>query len=221
MKKIILSLISGLFLFSQTASAAGLNVGVSGTMGLFAATGSESQTDADGLEGTTVQEDTEIGAGGWASIFLEGTMGKVTLGVDYVPEPFSTETAETRKHDQQTAGSDAVTNGQNTVQVDFEELTTIYLSVAVTDNLYVKGGFSSIDVITNESLHTGSTYGNTTLDGTTLGVGYNYSLDNGMFVRAEGNYISFDGVSLTSNDNTIKLKNLDGVTGAISIGKSF
>ena len=33
--------------------------------------------------------------------------------------------------------------------------------------------------------------------------------------------MSFDGVSLTSADNTIKLKNLDGVTGTVSIGKSF
>ena len=150
MKKIILSLISGLFLFSQTASAVGVNIGVSGTMGLFAASGSESQSDADGLEGTTKQEAREYGAGGWGSIFVEGTMGKLTLGVDYVSDVFSTETAETHKNDQQTEGSDSVTAGENRVQVDFEELTTIYASVALTDNFYVKGGVSTIDVITNE-----------------------------------------------------------------------
>ena len=221
MKKIILSLISGLFLFSQTASAVGVNIGVSGTMGLFAASGSESQSDADGLEGTTKQEAREYGAGGWGSIFVEGTMGKLTLGVDYVSDVFSTETAETHKNDQQTEGSDSVTAGENRVQVDFEELTTIYASVALTDNFYVKGGLSTIDVITNESLHTGSSYGNTSLDGTSIGMGYNHTMDNGVFIRAESNYINFDGVTLTSNDNTIKLKNLDGVTGAISIGKSF
>jgi len=42
-----------------------------------------------------------------------------------------------------------------------------------------------------------------------------------MFVRAEGNYMSFDGASLTSNDNTITLNNLDGVSASLSIGKSF
>ena len=42
-----------------------------------------------------------------------------------------------------------------------------------------------------------------------------------MFVRVEGSYMDFDGVTLTANDNTIKLKSLDGVTGKISIGKSF
>ena len=33
--------------------------------------------------------------------------------------------------------------------------------------------------------------------------------------------MNFDGVSLTANDNTIRLKSLDGVTGKVSIGKSF
>ena len=73
----------------------------------------------------------------------------------------------------------------------------------------------------NESLNTGSAYGNSTLDGSSIGFGYNMDMDNGLCVRAEGNYMTFDGVSLTSADNTIKLKNLDGVTGKISVGKSF
>lgn len=222
MKKTILSLIAGLFLFSTTASAeVGLNIGVSGTMGLFAATGSEAQSDATGTEGTTLQEAREIGAGGWGSAFIEGRMGKFALGVDYVPDVFSTDTAETHKNDQQTEGSDAVTAGESRVQVDFEEMLTMYASFSLTDNFYVKAGVTSIDVITNENLHTGSAYGNTSLDGNVLGMGYHMEMDNGVFIRAEGNYMSFDGVTLSSNDNTLKLKNLDGVTAAISVGKAF
>ena len=120
-------------------------------------------------------------------------------------------------------GPDETSNAvsENKVQVDFEDLTTMYATFDVTDNLYVKAGISSVEVITNENLTTGSSYGNTTLDGTSLGVGYDMDMDNGLFVRAEGNYMNFDGASLTSNDNTIKLKNLDGVTAAILVGKSF
>ena len=43
----------------------------------------------------------------------------------------------------------------------------------------------------------------------------------GFFVRAEGSYTEFDGTSLSSNDNIITLKNLQGVNGVLSIGKSF
>ena len=217
MKKIILSLVSVMFLISTASAEIGVNIGVSGTMGLFAATGSEEQTG----EKTDKHQDTEIGAGSWGSVFLEKEIGRFAIGVDFVSDVFSTDTVETQMTDKRTENSDAATSGVNKVQVDFEDLATLYATFNVTDNLYVKAGMSTIEVITNESLNTGSAYGNTTLDGSSIGFGYNMDMDNGLFVRAEGNYMSFDGVSLTSADNTIKLKNLDGVTGKISVGKSF
>ena len=76
-------------------------------------------------------------------------------------------------------------------------------------------------MITNESLGTGGSYGNTDLDGTMLGLGYRKTMDNGMFVGFEGNYLDFDGASLTSGDMTVNLKNLNGVTGKVSLGRSF
>jgi hypothetical protein len=217
MKKIILSLVSALFLFSTASAEIGVNIGLSGTTGLFAATGSEEQTG----EKTDKHQDSEIGAGAWGSIFFEKELGRFAIGVDYVSDVFSTDTVETQMTDKRTENSDTATSGVNSVQVDFEDLTTLYATFNVTDTLYVKAGMSSVEVITNESLNTGSSYGNTTIDGSSIGIGYNMDMDNGLFVRAEGNYMSFDGASLTSNDNTIKLKNLDGVTATLSVGKSF
>ena len=221
MKKIILSLVSGLFLISTASADIGLNIGVTGTTALFVATGSESQTDADGLEGTTIQDDTEMGAGGFASIFIEKEFGRFAIGYDHTPEVFSTDTAETLKNDQRTANSAAVTVSTNKVQVDFDEMNQIYVKAMVTENMYVRAGAMSVDVKTNETLETGSTYGDTSLDGTSIGIGYHKELDNTLFIRVEGQYMSFDGVTLSSNDNTLKLKNLDGVTGSISVGKAF
>ena len=106
-----------------------------------------------------------------------------------------------------------------------EDLTTIYVGAMITDSLYVKAGAMRVDVITNESLATGASYGNTELDGTMFGMGYHVANDNGAFFRFEGNYMTFDGATQrstgTAADNTIELKNLDGVSGKISIGKSF
>ena len=42
-----------------------------------------------------------------------------------------------------------------------------------------------------------------------------------MFIRAEGSYMTFDGASLSSNDNKITLSNLDGLSGKLAIGRSF
>ena len=221
MKKIILSLVSVMFLISNASADLGVNIGISGTTALFVATGSESQTDADGTEGTTKQEDTELGAGAYGSIFIEKTFGRFAIGYDHTPNVLSTDTAETHKNDQRTEKSEASTNSTNKVQVDFDEMNQFYVSALITENMYVRAGVLTVDVVTNENLETGSSYGNTSLDGTAVGIGYHKELDNTLFFRVEGQYMQFDGVTLSSNDNTLKLKNLDGVTGSISIGKAF
>ena len=219
MKKLSLIIISGLYLFTTSAFAEiGLNIGVSGSAGIFGATAKETHT------GTVTTQDSasEIAAVGYGSIFLEKEFGMITVGVDYVPTPFESETAETAKQDDQTANPAAAakTVVTNKVQVDLTDLTTMYVGLNVTENAYVRLGYATMDVETNENLGTGSSYGNTSLDGTVYGVGYQKDLDE-MFIRVEGTYMDFDGVSLTANDNTITLKNLDGLTGKLSIGKSF
>ncbi len=222
MKKLSLIIISGLYLFTTSAFAEiGVNIGVSGSAGIFGATAKETHTTS-ATGSTTADQASEIAAVGYGSIFLEKEFGMITVGVDYVPTPFESETAETQKRDDQTANpaAAAVTEVVNKVQVDLTDLTTMYVGLNVTENAYVRFGYATMDVETNENLGTGSSYGNTSLDGTVYGVGYQKDLD-AMFIRVEGTYMDFDGVSLTANDNTITLKNLDGLTGKLSIGKSF
>ena len=226
MKKIILTLFLGLFMFISKASAEiGVNVGISGQLGLYAATATEFD---EGTHGTTsgpdeTNKESEFLGLGYGSIFIEKTLGQYLLvGIDYVPSALETETSETIVDDK--GATDASTRQTNKVQVDFEDLTTYYVGLNLGDSgAYVKAGIVTVDVITNESLGTGSTYGNTDLDGTLIGLGYNRDFDNGMFVRAEGAYTEFDGASVTSSTsvNKITLDSLDGVTGKISIGKSF
>ena len=58
-----------------------------------------------------------------------------------------------------------------------------------------------------------------------FGIGYHNALDNGVFFRFEGNYMTFDGATQTATgtaaDNKIELRNLDGVSGKLSFGKTF
>ncbi len=209
MKKYLIAILFGLFTVSQASAELGVNVGISGSAGLFAASGKEEA-------GKTVKGH-EHGAAGWYSVFIEKSIGdRFAIGVDYVPDALESETTESQRSD--------LVNGnvQNKIQIDFEDLTTAYFSVNVTEDLYVKFGYMKVDVITNESLGTGSTYGDTDLDGQTIGFGYNMTMDNGVFIRSEANYMTFDSSEgLTSGDNTVTLTNLDGVTASLKIGKSF
>ena len=223
MKKLLLSVIFSVLYVSSASADLGVNVGVSGNAGLFAASANESFSD--NTTASTNQNGTEHGSAGWGSVFIEKSIGdRIMIGVDYVPAALETDTTETAKSDKRTANSDAITQSNNKVQVDFEDLTTVYVGAMITENFYVKAGLTHVDVVTNESLGTGSAYGNVELDGSMFGMGYHVANDSGVFFRFEGNYLSFDGNSVTSSTDstkTIKLKNLDGVSGKISVGKTF
>ena len=222
MKKLLLTIVLSIFYVSSASADLGVNVGVSGQAGIFAASATEN-------EGTTKKGNgSEHGSAGWASIFLEGTINdRFILGIDYVPAALETDTTETAKSKITYAADGGETSATvtNKVQVDFEHLTTLYAGFMLTENFYAKAGITTVDVITNENLATGSSYGDTELDGTMFGIGYHNALDNGVFFRFEGNYMTFDGATQTGTgtgaSRTIELRNLDGVSGKLSFGKTF
>ena len=123
-----------------------------------------------------------------------------------------------------TKAADTSTVTTNNVKVAFEDMITAYAAINVTENFYIKAGLVEVDVITKESLGTGGAYPNTSMDGTMLGMGYNKDLTNGLFVRAEGTYMDFDNIKLSANAGETKfitVTSLAGLSGKISVGKSF
>ena len=218
--------------FSSTFALEGVNVGVSLLYGKFEADGAKEVFSGDHVSGASADTvtknasaDGDEAEGDFAigSLFVEKTLGdKFSIGIDYVPMSMETETTENIQS--QLSSGSTRSNKTNTVQVDFSDLVTLYGTINLNDNIYVKAGMMEIDVETNEKLATGGSYGNTTLDGVVLGIGYNRTLDNGAFVRLEANHMDFDGVTLTNSDDSTKSVTADGISGygaRLSIGKSF
>jgi hypothetical protein len=235
MKKIILS-ISMIFLFAFNANAEkGINVGLALTAGVFEVEGAKETftgTHSSGAGSTVTKnasDEGDVAEGLFAigSIFVEKTLGDIlTIGLDYVPHSLDSETAEniTNKAGSNVAAVLMDSAATNTVQVDFEDLTTFYAMINFNENVYLKAGVVTVDVITNETLNTGSSYGNTDLDGTMFAIGYSRDLDNGAFVRFEGSIMDLDGTTLTSTVDSAKSVSVDGIEGLgakLSIGKSF
>ena len=214
MKKLITSILSVFLLTSAAYSfdRPAISLGGSTTAAYFS-------TSAHEVEASEKSEEVDGAAlGGYVSVFAEITLAdRLSIGVSFVPEDLETETVETK----QTDGGSSVTN---TIKASLEDMTTVYASLMVTDNLYVKFGAVTLDLVTQENLGTGSAYGNTDLDGDTFGVGYNMEMDNGVFFRAEAMRTNLGGVSLTStsnSDNKIVLSDVEGVNASIMIGKKF
>ena len=227
MKKTLIGLIFAMFSFGSASADAGVNIGVSGAGAIFGATATE--TDV----GTTVTEkntESEIMGAGYISVFVEKELGPVFIGIDYVGSTLETEEAQRNvrdcgaKADSASCGTGKGQNDKiNKVKVEFEDLTSIYAGVTLFENFYAKFGAMTVDVVTKESLGTGSEYGNTSMDGTMIGVGGQADLPNGMFIRGEGTYMDFDAVELVSSntDNKVRVDGLDGVSAKLSVGISF
>ena len=164
--------------------------------------------------------DVAEGEFGYASIFAEVMANdKFAIGVDYVPMALE---SESTSNTQTTTTSSAT--GNNTVQIDFEDLTTIYGLFFATENIYLKAGYVQVDVKTNENLATGGAYGDTSLDGYTVGLGFNNDMDNGMFVRFEAAVMDIDGATLVNKNDANKkvtAEGIEGVSASLSVGKTF
>ena len=218
-------------LFTITgAQADKVRMGVTLQVGYFEADGASeifSGAHSSGSSPGTVTKkassegDEAKGEFGYGSIFAEIMANDmIGIGVSYVPMALESETTE----NVQTTTIAAKSTVTNTVQIDFEDLTTVYALFYPVENLYLKAGYMEVEVKTNEKLASGGKYGNTTLDGYTVGVGYNYDMDNGAFVRFETSYMDIDGATLVNSADTNKkvtAENIEGASVALSIGKTF
>ena len=228
MKKFLTIAAFMLFSFSSAQAVEG-RMGVTLKAGYFEAdeaseifSGAHSSSASPGnvTKKASAEGDVAEGEFAYGSIFAEVmVMDKFAIGLDYVPMALESETTENLQTT--TTSSDT---GTNKVQIDFQDLTTLYAMFFATENIYLKAGFTQVDVKTNESLATGGSYGDTTLDGYTVGLGFNQDMDNGMFVRFEASVMELDGATLVNKNDTTKkvtADGIEGVTAALSLGKTF
>ena len=107
-------------------------------------------------------ENLEHGAAAYGSIFLEGQINdRLAFGVEYVPEALETDEVESIRYDKTTTATASAV--ENKVKLSFEDMTTAYANLYLTDNSYIKAGLVMVDVITKEDLGTGATYGDMVL----------------------------------------------------------
>ena len=218
MKKLIIAMTSAFILFANSAMSIEMrpSVGISGNSGVYAATGIENNYNE---AGTAIDETTkEHGAFNetFMSIFAEMSLNdSLSIGIDYVP--VTIDTPENTSND----------GGVNTnkVYVTFEDLTTIYAKLNVPlGGTYLKVGYSTVNVISNEVMSSGNNYGNDRSDAIIFGLGYAHELMDGLAVRAEITGSEFSDVTTTNgqtNKTEIKVEEMIGARGTISVVKSF
>ena len=179
--------------------------------------GTETLKDSSKKASKTVDDTTVI-----PSIFLElAADNGFGLGIEHVPGSADIGTGSR-------ADDDAETSGGNKASAEIDGLTSLYAIKTFDNGLFLKAGMTQTDVITKETLNTGSTYGNKSVNGKLIGIGIHKVRDTGVFFRASAEYTNYDSFKLTSGtaDAVTGTKNtidadVDTTAFKISIGKAF
>ena len=226
MKKLTLTILITLGMFSMASAEIGVNIGVSGQLGTMEGSGKQNMA-----AGTQTSETRET-IFGTASMFLEkeltflpGPLKRLSIGYEIDNTPTRKIGSSTNVQIGNLGDEAGVNLFVNEVSAEVSGFDTFYLTLNLTDWLYLKSGTTDLDIKTTETLESGGVYGNASIDGTVLGIGTHFARDDGLFFRAEFNQYDFDGVSIASseaNSNSITtLNGLDGEAFKFSLGKAF
>ena len=219
MKKIIIAISSIWLLTVSSAMSMEFrpSVGISGNMGVYAATGTEKNYNEAGTAVDTTTDEHGAFVAEYGSIFLEAALNDViSVGVDYVPMDF-----ETPENTSQEGESN-----EKHASARFEDLTTVYAKLNLPlGGSYLKLGYSQVDVMARSNGGGNSnTYTSDSTEGYTVGLGYNHELAGGVAVRLEVTGTDFGNVNSNNqqtNKTEIIVKDIIGARGTLSIVKSF
>ena len=252
MKKIntILAAASALLMLTVTsANSVEFKAGVSvNGMAAYANAKETLKGDGDGTGGQTGRTTNAeaLMATTFASVFAEVSTDEAMglgIGISYAPEVIDLpkETRQVNQCNDQTGRrtgaactnktGDSADSGTQVIDGKVQDLLSIYLTMPISDTgAYVKAGYIQATMITSENLATGSKYENIDLTGTQVGAGYEGSIGDMAFWRAEGTYQMWDDISANGSESnattTDTTKNkieaeLGSVSGSLSIGMRF
>ena len=229
MKKIISAIFATMCLvaFQAPAQAADVSfsVGFAGNQGGYHARGTE--LIAQSADQSTAEVTSEAGVfeDSHPSFFLELNIGdNMTVGAEFAMDDIQTPENTNVQFDKDAAAGSG-SSVTNTAQAEFSDKTTVYIQARMLGGLYTKIMYHNVNVVSQESLGTDGAYGDATVEGLGLGIGYQYDLDDlGVFVRAEvtaSGYEDVKAINTNDVDKTITIDSMYGAEGSIRVGKTF
>ena len=152
-------------------------------------------TETEGGESNTGSADNKVVI---PSLFAEYAYSdKVSVGLDYIPlkADVSDKAKNRTDTEKSVTGTTTTTSTSRTqsAQAELSNHVTLYSNYMLTDTAFVKAGVAFVQLNTDESLGTGSNYGNADIYGAVIGIGSKRGNS-----RFELVYTDYEDVSLTS-----------------------
>ena len=199
--------------------------GLAANQSVFGGTAQQDDYNAAGTTIETTDKEHGVFTESFGSQFVELGIGRwISLGFEHVPDSISTP---------QNVNDSSGATATSTVSVDFNDMNTTYIKLNTPIGIYFKYGTVETDLDIKETQLSGNTYDNTSVDGTSIGAGYQKTLgERGFGFRIEGNYVELDNVTVNNgvtqtagtglnNFKEIKATNLEGLTGKVALTYTF
>ena len=192
MRKIHQIFIALIMLAFSSASYAEMKYGVSGALTFIDASGSETE----GGEKNSGDANNIVVI---PSIFAEYAFSDtISIGLDYIPLKADVSDKTKKRTEQETSvtgtATTTTTSRTQSAQAELENHVTLYANYYIGNGGYIKGGIANVTLNTDESLGTGSKYGNEDIMGFVVGFG----IETGNW-RTELAYTDYEDISLTSS----------------------
>ena len=192
MRKIHQFIIAMIVLAFSSTSYAEIKYGVSGALTFIEADG----TETEGGEKNSGDAENIVVI---PSLFAEYAYSDtISLGIDYIPLKADVSDKTQKRSDTETSVTGTTTttstSRSQSAQAELENHITLYANYNLDNGLYLKGGVAHVTLNTEESLGTGSKYGNEDILGYLVGFG----IESGNW-RTELTYTDYEDISLTSS----------------------
>ena len=230
LKNILISLVATISLTSA-AYAGSFGLGVTGSYTKIDASGSET-SKAAGSETETNQSISVDNNAFIGKLYVEysfddaswGSAGNgITFGANYTPGTADVSDRVKTRTDVADASAGTADNRTSTAQAEIENYMNYYIELPLYKSIYVKAGMAQVDVNTLETstLAAAGKYGNKTLDGTNLGIGFKGATGNNIVWKLAYEETNFDTLNLTSTTGDKIKADLDTSEVNLSIGYRF
>lgn len=186
--------------YATPSLAGGLAIGVTGSGNFFETTGTETTRGSN--KKTTVTED---GAGALASGFIQYTFGnEFVVGLEKIPgaaefaSGHRTDTDGLKANDTDANRDPGI---EQSAKAEIGDHLGIYVETPGfgAAGFFLKLGAQEVTIETKENLGTGGTYGNETLYGGTVGLGFKGTADMGLLMKLTAEYTEYEEGSLASS----------------------
>ena len=222
--KLLITVLFSLTLMVSPSVSKEFRIGASVGFAQLEASGSETLKDTSVITSHTEQANAVVPSS-FAEFAADNGFG---IGIDYISGSADLAGSNRTRNLDNPNDDDANDTGTNVANAEVDGIVTTYLIKSFDSGFLVKFGVAQADINTKETLGSGSTYGNKSVDGAHYGIGYDINRDSGAFVRTSLEHTDFDEISLksgvadatTGTFNNVKA-NVDVTMVKFSIGKKF